>query len=43
MTGFADAARMEWIKPRTVRSTGWIVVIFAVAMIGLISRDGCRG
>jgi len=35
MTGFADVARMEWIKLRTVRSTGWIVVILAVAMIGL--------
>lgn len=35
MTGFADVARMEWIKLRTVRSTGWIAVIFAVAMIAL--------
>jgi ABC-2 type transport system permease protein len=35
VTGFADAARMEWIKLRTVRSTGWILVISAVAMIGL--------
>jgi ABC-2 type transport system permease protein len=34
MTGFADVARMEWIKLRTVRSTGWIAAIFAVAMIG---------
>jgi hypothetical protein len=35
MTGFADVARMEWIKLRTVRSTGWIVVAFAVGMVGL--------
>jgi ABC-2 type transport system permease protein len=35
VNGFADVARMEWIKLRTVRSTGWIVVIFTVAMIGL--------
>jgi hypothetical protein len=35
MTGFADAARMEWIKLRTVRSTAWIFLLFAVAMIGM--------
>jgi hypothetical protein len=35
MTGFADVARMEWIKLRTVRSTGWIVMAFAVGMIGM--------
>jgi hypothetical protein len=35
MTRFGDVVRMEWIKLRTVRSTGWIFAIFAVAMIGL--------
>lgn len=35
MTGFADVARMEWIKLRTVRSTGVIAAISVVAMIGL--------
>jgi ABC-2 type transport system permease protein len=33
--GFTDVARMEWIKLRTVRSTGWGFGILAVSMIGL--------
>ena len=33
--GFRTAARMEWHKLRTVRSTWWIVAVFAASMIGL--------
>lgn len=33
--GFGTAARMEWHKLRTVRSTWWIVAVFAASMIGL--------
>jgi ABC-type transport system involved in multi-copper enzyme maturation permease subunit len=33
--GFGTVARMEWQKLRTVRSTWYIVAIFAVSMIGL--------
>jgi ABC-2 type transport system permease protein len=32
--GFGDLARMEWIKLRTVRSTGWGLAIFTVSLIG---------
>ncbi len=32
---FADVARMEWIKLRTLRSTAWSTVILAAGMIGL--------
>jgi hypothetical protein len=32
--GFSDLARMEWIKLRSLRSTGWGFAILAVAMIG---------
>jgi hypothetical protein len=35
MTSFADVARMEWIKLRSLRSTAWIFAIFAAGMIGL--------
>jgi ABC-2 type transport system permease protein len=41
---FRTVARMEWRKLRTVRSTGLIIVIFAVGMIGLsvlaLSHEG---
>ena len=33
--GFRTVAQMEWEKFRTVRSTWYIVAIFAVTMIGL--------
>jgi ABC-2 type transport system permease protein len=33
--GFRTVARMEWQKLRTVRSTWYIVAVFAAAMIGL--------
>jgi ABC-2 type transport system permease protein len=33
--GFRTVARMEWQKLRTVRSTWYIVAVFAVALIGL--------
>jgi ABC-2 type transport system permease protein len=33
--GFGDVSRMEWIKLRTVASTGWIFAIFAVGMIAV--------
>jgi hypothetical protein len=32
---FTDVARMEWVKLRTLRSTGWIAVILAAGMLGL--------
>ena len=35
MTGLTAAARMEWIKLRSVWSTTWIFLIFVVGMIGL--------
>jgi len=33
--GYASVGRMEWIKLRTVRSTGWVMAVFAVGMITL--------
>jgi ABC-2 type transport system permease protein len=33
--GFRTVARMEWHKLRTVRSTWWILAVFAVSPIGL--------
>jgi ABC-type transport system involved in multi-copper enzyme maturation permease subunit len=35
MTSFAGLARMEWIRLRSLRSTAWILAIFAAGMIGL--------
>ncbi len=32
---FRSTARMEWLKLRSVRSTPWIVLVFAAGMIGL--------
>ena len=32
---FRSATRMEWLKLRSVRSTSWIVLVFAAGMIGL--------
>lgn len=33
--GFRSAARMEWLKLRSVRSTAWVLLVFAAGMIGL--------
>ena len=33
--GFRSVTRMEWHKLRSVRSTWWIVAIFAISMTGL--------
>ena len=33
--GFRSAARMEWLKLRSVRSTAWTGLVFAAGMIGL--------
>jgi ABC-2 type transport system permease protein len=33
--GFRSVARMEWLKLRSVRSTAWVVLVFAAGMIGL--------
>ncbi len=33
--GFRSAARMEWLKLGSVRSTAWIGLVFAAGMIGL--------
>jgi ABC-2 type transport system permease protein len=33
--GFRSVARMEWLKLRSVRSTWWILLVFAAGMIGL--------
>jgi ABC-2 type transport system permease protein len=32
---FRSTTRMEWLKLRSVRSTSWIVLVFAAGMIGL--------
>jgi ABC-2 type transport system permease protein len=33
--GFRDVAQMEWLKLRSVRSTWWTLLVFAVGLIGL--------
>ncbi len=33
--GFRNVARMEWLKLRSVRSTWWILLVFAAGMIGM--------
>ena len=33
--GFRSAARMEWLKLRSVRSTAWVLLVFAAGMVGL--------
>jgi ABC-2 type transport system permease protein len=33
--GFRSVARMEWLKLRSVRSTAWVVLVFAAGLIGL--------
>jgi hypothetical protein len=42
--GFRTVAQMEWRKLRTVRSTWYIVALFAASMIGLamlvLSHEG---
>jgi ABC-type transport system involved in multi-copper enzyme maturation permease subunit len=35
VTAFAAVSRMEWIKLRSLRSSWWIMGLFAVSMIGL--------
>jgi hypothetical protein len=32
---YRSVARMEWLKLRSVRSTGWVLLVFAVGMIGI--------
>jgi ABC-2 type transport system permease protein len=33
--GFRSAAQMEWLKLRSVRSTAWVMLVFAAGLIGL--------
>jgi ABC-2 type transport system permease protein len=33
--GWRPATRMEWLKLRSVRSTAWILLVFAAGMIGI--------
>jgi ABC-2 type transport system permease protein len=33
--GFRQVAEMEWLKLRSVRSTAWIMLVFAAGMIGV--------
>jgi ABC-2 type transport system permease protein len=33
--GFRQVAEMEWLKLRSVRSTAWIMLVFAAGMIGI--------
>jgi hypothetical protein len=33
--GWRSAARMEWLKLRSVRSTAWILLVFAAGLIGI--------
>jgi ABC-2 type transport system permease protein len=33
--GFRSAAQMEWLKLRSVRSTAWVILVFAAGLIGL--------
>lgn len=41
--GLRSVARMEWCKLRTVRSTLWILVVFAVGMVGFAVLVGATG
>ena len=42
--GFRSVARMEWLKLRSVRSTAWVLLVFAAGMIGLaIAGHGPSG
>jgi ABC-2 type transport system permease protein len=41
--GLPSVARMEWRKLRTIRSTYWILLIFAAAMVGVAVMDGTSG
>jgi ABC-2 type transport system permease protein len=41
--GLPDVVQMEWCKLRTVRSTGWILLVFAAGMIGLAAVVGATG
>jgi ABC-2 type transport system permease protein len=33
--GFRSVTRMEWLKLRSVRSTAWVMLVFAAGLIGL--------
>jgi len=33
--GFRSVAQMEWLKLRSVRSTAWVLLVFAAGLIGL--------
>jgi ABC-2 type transport system permease protein len=33
--GFRTVTHMEWLKLRSIRSTGWVLLVFAAGMIGL--------
>jgi hypothetical protein len=33
--GFRTVTKMEWLKLRSVRSTGWVLLVFAAGLIGL--------
>jgi ABC-2 type transport system permease protein len=41
--GLGGVVRMEWRKLRTVRSTYWILLVFAAAMVGVAVLDGAGG
>lgn len=41
--GLSDVARMEWCKLRTVRSTSWILFVFAASMVGFAILVGANG
>jgi ABC-2 type transport system permease protein len=41
--GLPGVARMEWLKLRTVRSTWWILLVFAAGMVGLAAVVGANG
>ncbi len=41
--GLRSVARMEWRKLRTVRSTYWILFVFAAGMVGVAVSDGATG
>lgn len=41
--GLRSVARMEWLKLRSVRSTWWALLVFAVGMVGLAVLFGAHG
>ena len=38
--GLSGVARMEWRKLRTIRSTYWILLVFAAGMVGAAVVNG---